>query len=188
MMAEYKLDIFEALAAVDKQDGDWFDRQPEDNQKGFAPPVFLRWISSIDGGEFAQEYTLTLVNDRVNLFANELMTKYPDLLFRLAASCGVGEKQRHAWLPLAKQKGSSVHSKNAAWQLVAEYNPSASETEIDLLVALHTADSFKAFTEDAGLQADESKEALRAYANLTAKTKDATAKSTSGKTKGKKRV
>jgi hypothetical protein len=178
--------MFEALAAVDRLDGDWLDRQPEENRKGFAAPVFLRWASAIDGGDFAQEYTISLVNDRVNLYANELMSKYPDLLFRLAASCGVGDRQRHVWLPLAKRKGPSVHSGNAAWQLVAEFNPSASEAEIDLLMGLHTADSFRAFAEDAGLQQDSSKEVLKAYDNLAAKTKNAAAPNAAGKAKTKK--
>jgi len=161
-VAEYKLDIFEALRAMDTRDGGWLGRQPEEARKGFAAPVFLRWASAVQDGP-AGEATIWLVNERVNIGALDMMGPHPELLFRLAASCGLGTRQRHEWLGMPSRKATS----NKARELVERFYPTANAWEIDMLLRQHTRDTFQQFVNETGCTPDEAKEAMKAYDRLS---------------------
>jgi hypothetical protein len=156
-VAERKLDIFEALAAVDRRDGKWFEKQSDEAKKEFSPPVFLRWISSISDANRAGDVLLA-VNDIVNLNMWDIVGEYPDLIFKLATLCGVG-RQRHEWIAMAGRRGGA----NKARDLIVKFNSSASDQEIDMLLRMHTKQSFIAFVDDTAVPPDEAKEILKAY-------------------------
>ncbi len=159
-MADFKLDIFQALAAADKRDDNWLERQPEEVKKGFAAPVFLRWAATVASGNAdIDRYMLMHVNDKANITANDYMGAHPDLLFRLVAACGLGQRLRHEWLPMPGRMRVS----NAARDLMMRFHPHASDREIDLLMSIHTRGSFEQFVEDTGISTKEAKEALKAY-------------------------
>ena len=159
-MEEHKLDIFEALSAVDRRDGDWFGQQPEDARKTFAPPVFVRWASTINGSAAAD--TLMMTNEFVNVNLWEIASEHPELVFRLAAMCGAGTRQRHEWLAMAGRKRAA----NKAYDLLCEFHRNLSENEIDLMFRLHTRVSFLAFVDDTGVPPETAKEAMKAYDKL----------------------
>lgn len=153
-----KLDIFEALDAIDRRRSGWLEKKPEDAQKEFAPPVVLRWASAVEGSGQMVDYHLRVVNERANVHAPVTMN-HPDLFFRLLASTGLGQRQRHQWLsPPGRSKTSSKPR-----ELVARLNPMASDAEIDLLLSLHTPETFVALVRGAGLTPQEEKEVLKAY-------------------------
>ena len=143
---------------MDLQDGDWLSRQPEDARKGFAAPVFLRWASSLASGGIESEYTLMMVNDRVNLHADIIMG-HPDLMFRLAATCGLGKKKRHEWIAGPKRKSAN----NPARALLEQVHPLAALDEIDLLMTLYTEVEFEDLANGSGLPTDETKAAVKAF-------------------------
>ena len=158
-MAERKLDIFAALTAMDTRDGGWLERQPDDARKEFAPPVFLRWASAVSDGLEETAYMLSEVNTRVNIGAEAMMTQYPDLMFRLAASCGYGQRLRHQWIA-----GTSRRSKaDPLLERIAAFFPLASRDELDRVLRLHTKETLKSLLEDHGTPPDEIKEALKHY-------------------------
>ncbi len=159
-MKDYKLDIFQALRAIDQKDGDWLNRQPDDARKGFKPLVAMRWASTVNDGPQAT-YMLWMINERVNQQLFELY-HHPDLVFRLIASCGIGTVQKHQFIPFPAR-----HSQmNLATKLLQEYYPQASESEIQLLLALFDRASFKQFVDDCGIQPDEAKEIFKEYDKL----------------------
>lgn len=176
-MAEHKLDIFDALRAMDRRDGGWLERQPEENRKGFAPPVFLRWASAVKDGPEG-EAMMILINERVNIGANEMMSQHPELLFRLAASCGLGP-QKHEWLGMPARKASS----NAAAALIERFHPEANPREIEMLLRQFTPETFEGFVNESGCAPDEAKEAMKAYGKLHGGNEAAT----EGSTKSKRR-
>lgn len=159
-MADYKFDIFLALGAVDKCDGAWFAKQTEEVRKAFAAPVFLRWAASVAGDGINHEYMLCAVNDRVNVNADIIMSSHPELMFRLAASCGVGRKLKHEWVPTHGRRGGKA---NKAFDLIARFHPSANDTEIEMLMSMYTKETFKAFAEEAGLTPEEVKDAVKSF-------------------------
>jgi hypothetical protein len=159
-MADYKFDVFQALGAVDKRNGGWFAQQPEEARRAFAAPVFLRWASSVAGNGAAHEYMLTMTNEMANKGADIFMTAHPEMLFRLTASAGLGKKVQHEWIPMAGRKSSKA---SKAYDMIAHFNPEANIREIELLLHLHTKESFKEFAEGSGLMPDVIKEAIKAF-------------------------
>ena len=156
MKKERKLDIFDVMAAVDKRDVGYLSRQPADVQKGFAPPVVLRWASAVKGPE-AENY-IWLVNDIANVDYHSLY-EHPELQFKLIALCGAGKPQRHEWIPIAKSAKSSskVHA------FLANFHPLANHREIDMLIGQHTLETFTDFVYSSGADPEQAKELLDAF-------------------------
>jgi len=153
-LAERKFDIFEAMAAIDRRDGAWFASQSEEARKEFAAPVFLRWISAINNPSLAGDVLLD-----TNAFVNMHMWDLDDaeLTFRLAALCGTNRRQKHEWIPMPGRQRSN----NKARDLVATYNPSANDAEIDLLMRLYNRESFSDFVDETAT--NDAKDILKAY-------------------------
>ncbi len=159
MAAARKLDIFEALRAIDRHDLDWLDHKDEDAKKEFAPPVVLRWASAIEGNGQMAEYYLLSVNERANVHGDEVMSQYPDLFYRLIASCGIGSGQRHQWIAGAARKKSSSKTK----AFFETQHPMASDQEIDLLISLHTPQSLTDLVRSAGLSPQDEAAILKEH-------------------------
>ncbi len=161
-MADRKLDIFDLLRATDKNQSDWLSKQPEDARKEFAPLVVLRWAATVEGPQEAA-YMLWMVNERVNLHLFDL-SKHPDLVFRLLASCGLGSAQKHQWIAPHKRKGGA----NKAFDFLATLHPEANDREVDMLLSKYTKETFTQLVKDCGVQPDAAKELVKAYDKLKA--------------------
>lgn len=156
-MSKYKLDIFELLKAADRRDQEFYDRQPAEGQKGFAPRVALRWMSSVAGQN--AEVQLALVNEMVNVDFDALR-EYPDLQYRLMALCGLGGRQNHKWIDMARQGKSPAKLQTFFFRM----HPLASIAEIDSLIARHTLETFTDLVNQSGLNAQESKDLIDVFA------------------------
>lgn len=150
-----KLDIFQALNAVDRRDFGWLARQPEDDRKEFNPVAALRWAATCKTNDHHAARMLWLVNERVNRHMYLVLHRHPDLLFRLLASCGTGQSSRREYL---KARPGTT---NKAINVLAEYNPQANQRELKILMSLHTRESFADFLADCGIQADDAREILK---------------------------
>lgn len=158
MAGEHKLDIFDTLNAIDRRKLNWLDDQPEEAKKGFAPPVVLRWAAGVDGA--ASERYLLAVNASANMFSKDLWSQYPDLLYRLMASCGNGMKQRHVWVPFpSKKKNNPGKARDLLERLYPHYN----DMEVDLVMSRFTPETFVEFVQGCGLDPSEEKEVLKSY-------------------------
>ena len=165
MAKEYKLDVFAGLTACDRRDGSWLSNQSEDAIKEFTPTTFIRYLSNVRSPHAANVILAVneFLNNNMYLIEKE---KHPDLIFRLAALCGTGKQQKHEWIPLAKKPIIT----NKVRDLLFEYNPLASDSEIDLLLSLHTRETFLQFVNDAGLSDSEVKEIMKEYDKLNKET------------------
>lgn len=156
MAKERKLDIFDVLGAVDRRDLGWLDRQPDDVKKEFAAPVVLRWASTVQG-ENAEQY-LWLINDIANIDFHTLY-QHPELQYKLIAMCGAGRSQRHQWITNAKvtKKSPKVHA------FLSQFRPLASAREIDMLISLHTKETFTELVHASGVTPEEAKDLIDAF-------------------------
>jgi hypothetical protein len=94
-------DLFEAIAAIDKKDYDYYDRLTEEQKKKFVPYMMLMWVSTVKGSHDLQNYYLQSTDYHANKHMfNESVQKHPKLqwLMLCAASPGMG-KQYHQWIP-----------------------------------------------------------------------------------------
>lgn len=153
----YKLDIFETLGAMDRRKFDFYGELDAEQKKGFAPPVALRWLSSIPNGEMAPVYIM-LTNDRANINFYDIHD-HPELQYKLMASCGLGRTQRHQWIPLSGKKQKN----DVVLEFLAKFFPEANVNELNLLLNQFTGDSFEEFVLNSGSSPDRAKEVLKAY-------------------------
>jgi hypothetical protein len=157
MKKERKLDLFnDVMPAVDKRDIGFLSRQPDDAKKEFAPPVVLRCASIVTGPQ-AENY-IWLVNELANIDFHVLY-QHPDLQYKLIALCGSGKVQRHQWIAPAKvsRSSSKVHA------FISEFHPLASDREIDILIDLHTKETFTDFVHQSGVSPEQSKALIDAF-------------------------
>lgn len=161
----HKLDIFETLAAIDKRDFGFYGRLSDELQKGFAPPVVLRWASAISDGQNSPLNTW-LVNDRANVNFWEI-ADHPELQFKLLASCGMGRTQRHQWINMVGRAKKSDRVRD----FLSRFWPDANDMELDIIFGQFTDDTFEDFVMSSGEAPDTIKEILEAYARLTGKAK-----------------
>jgi hypothetical protein len=159
-MADYKFDLFQALPAIDRNDGAWFGKQTADARKAFSAPVLIRWASSIAGNGDNHEVSLCMVNEYVNVNAGDIMTPHPEMIFRLAAMCGLGKKAKHEWIPMA---GKNKSKPGKLYAFLSRFYPTANDQELDLILSQYDKTSFKEFVEMAGLTLEETKEVIKAY-------------------------
>lgn len=164
-MADHKLDIFETLAAIDRREKDFFSGLSPDQQKGFAPPVVLRWASAVSDGPMSEHY-IWLVNERANINFWDI-SDHPELQFKLLASCGAGRPHRHQWVPMVKKERKS----NQVRDFVADFYPNANDLELDIILDKFTDQTFEDFVLSSGKPPEEIKEVLDAYDRLTGKIK-----------------
>jgi hypothetical protein len=152
----HKLDIFDVMAAVDKRNKSFLEKQTPEVRKGFAPPVALRWASTVQGPQ-AESY-LICINEFANLNFHDLY-EHPDLQFKLLTLAGCGKAQRHQWIPITKQARTAtpVHA------FVSRFYPLANHREIDMLVSKFTPASFEDFVNQSGCTPEEAKDVISAF-------------------------
>jgi hypothetical protein len=154
------LDIRALLNAVDRRDSDWLMAQPEAARKEFAPLVVMRWAAGVTDG-VAAAYMLWLINHRVNRHLFDLH-QYPDLCYRLLASCGLDRSLSREWLAGPQRTTGG----NKALNLLAEHHPMANEPELRMLLSLYTRESFAELVSDCGIDKTDAKGYLKAYDKL----------------------
>jgi hypothetical protein len=176
-LAAHKIDIFQTLKAIDERDMDFFANLSEEERKGFAPPVVLRWASAVDGK--AAEHYIWLVNDRANINFHDIW-EHPELQYKLLASCGAGGRQSHKWLSMTtakKKKADTVRF------FISSFWPDANDNEVEILLNQFTEESFEDFAFSSGRTPDEIQEVLESYGRLIGKAYKS--KSKKSKSRGK---
>lgn len=149
---KYKLNMFDALRAMDKKDRDFWDNLNEQEKKGFAPFVMVRWASTVsDSIEVIDEWWLKATNLRFNtnlLNLNSPTTKHPKLQWLMAttASPGMGA-MRHQWIGY-KKKGKALNNKIK--HFLMEQYPTLSDEEIRLLMTIITNKEIRQYARDLG--------------------------------------
>lgn len=153
---KFKLDMFKLLAAIDKRDYTFYSNLTDEEKKGFAGIVAMRWLSSVSDKNLDMcKYHIEMVNNGANKhFWNSEITNHPELQYLTLASCGVGKTQRHEWI-----KGPiSAKKKNAVFNMLREYCPTANEEEINMLFDMNDIDGLVEIAKILGYQDDQIKE------------------------------
>ena len=150
---KYKLNMFDALRAMDKKDRDFYDRLNEQEKKGFAPFVMVRWASSVNHSMAEMdEWWLKATNQRFNinlLFLNSQMTKHPKLQWLMATTCSPGMgAMKHQWIGYKKKTGKAVNNRIKNF-LIGQY-PTLSDEEILLLMTTITNKEIKQYATELG--------------------------------------
>ena len=120
-LEDQDIDLFEALAALDKKDYGYYDRLTEEQRKKFVPFMMIIWFSAIKGKTELQQYYVLSVNEFANKYLfNENVQKHPKLQWLMLCSSGFGSKQFHQWIPQIKQNVGKLKEK-ASLKDIKEY-------------------------------------------------------------------
>jgi hypothetical protein len=124
------LDMFKrVLPAADTRNRDFLASLTEEELKGFAPWLVMRYLSSAESAnrEVIEHY-LIMTNDLVNTNFSEFKHD-PEMIWRLMSIVGIGQSVKHPYV--APGKGKKKKS-NAFKAWLHEQYPHLSEQEIDL--------------------------------------------------------
>lgn len=157
-MTERKLDIFQTLAAADMKKYNWLDEQTPEAIKEFSPLVFLRWYSSVASNDDNALYMILYTNTLLNINFWEI-SKYPDLIYKLASSFGLKKKLRHEWIAMSNKKKKPNKIKDFMFELYPTYG----EKEIDIMLSLMSKEEFLELLDDNGCSKEEIKEYAKSF-------------------------
>lgn len=153
---KFKLDLSKLLKALDTRDYGFYAQLSDEEKKGFAGIVAMRYMSNVsDKNKELCEYYLQIVNDGANKqFWNPEMQKHPELQYLVLANCGIGAQQFHEWIkaPTSKKKQNSIT------ELLREFYPSASEDEIKMFFEINDDEQIIEIATMLGYQQDKIKE------------------------------
>lgn len=111
-MAEHSLDIFKLLSDIDKGKLNIWESLSEEERKGFAPLITMRWMS---GSEDMRQ--LIYLNELVNPVIFSL-GKHPQLLMKLLTVCSSKQPRRYSWL---KQHNPKKAKRTISVKIVQDY-------------------------------------------------------------------
>jgi len=124
------LDMFKrVLPSIDTRNKQFYENLTEEEQKGFAAWLVMRYLSSAESAtpEIIEHY-LIMTNELVNTNFSELKN-HPELLWKLMSVVGIGKSVKHPYVAPGKGKKKKSNAFKA-W-LHEQYNH-LSEQEIDL--------------------------------------------------------
>jgi hypothetical protein len=106
MAKEFALDIFNLLGQIDKKDSSFYSKLSDEQKKGYAPLIAMRWMSGT-----SDTRQIIFLNELVNQFVFNI-GDHKELLYKLQCASSSGVSRRYAWLPAKngakKQKGLDV--------------------------------------------------------------------------------
>lgn len=143
-MSTYSLDIFKLLSDIDKGNLDLWETLSEEEQKGFAPLIVMRWMSGCN--DIRQ---IIYLNELVNPVVF-VLGKHPKLLMQLLTICSSKQPRRYSWL---KQSGNKKTNK-VSNKLIMDYY-SCSNKEAENYLKILTDEDIIIIAENLGLQKDE---------------------------------
>ena len=147
---EKKVDIFNLLQNVDYRNLSFYNRLGDNEKKTFPIFVAMRWLSGISDSSSHHDDTLFYVNNVLNVDF-DILSKHPELMWKLMACGGSGSKQRYGWIPSPKRSKTS----NKVDEFMLRWYPGANDLELKILTGKMTRDEFEQFAKSA--EADDRK-------------------------------
>jgi len=149
---KYKLNMFDALRALDLKNRGFYDSLNDEEKKGFAPFVMVRWASVVNHNlSEMDEWWLKATNQRFNTNMLDLMSgdnKHPKLAWLIATTTSPGMgAMKHQWIGYKKKTGKS---NNKLKKFIVLQFPTLSEEEVGLLLTQITNKEIKQYAIDLG--------------------------------------
>jgi hypothetical protein len=147
-MADYKLDIKEVLANIDKKNYHYYSKLTVEEQKSIVPWTLMRFLSSGSSADLSSYY-LQMTNELVNCNFSDLKN-HPELQWMLMCIAGVGSKQFHPWIQPPKKM-----AKNKIQEYLYNLYPNLSSTELEMLESSLTKDELRTYLISTGMSDKE---------------------------------
>ncbi len=181
-----KLEIKEVLKALDQSDKAFYNNLTDEEKKSITAEIILRWMSTVgvNNIDFAEarrqgrkkgdkkgawpsviadneltDYFILMANEIANLnFGGWLLSKHPELQWKLLCILGtdVKQPQEHIWLSQSKKSDTPKLDE----MLQAKF-PLANHDEIKMLKNMSTVDDFEYLAQCMGYTDEEIKSVLK---------------------------
>jgi hypothetical protein len=162
MAKEYKSNLADILASLDKKDYDLFSKMNDEQKKDFQPFVLMRYMSSLPDGPESL-YALIAVNEMVNKNFWDL-TSEKDLQAKLLSASGIGKKSYHQWISNKSQNVNTLHS--FILRIFENKNWHCNKTEVDMFCKNNTLDDIIDLCMEYGITKDEQKKITEQYKKI----------------------
>jgi hypothetical protein len=152
---KYKLNMFDALKAMDNKDRSFYDNLNDQEKKGFSPFVMVRWASAVNHSMTEMdEWWVKATNQRFNTNMIDLMSgesKHPKLVWLMSttASPGMGA-MKHQWIGYKKKDKTAKTASGRLKTFAKEQFPTMSDDEIELLLSITPKKEIKQYAIDLG--------------------------------------
>lgn len=145
-----KLHIRNEMAQFDRKNRDFYDELTDEERKKFSNYLMIRWGSAIRGDREMQEYYLRSCNHYLNRHFFSI-NRHPKLqwLCATAVSPGLGT-QDHIWIKPKKKDRESTAGANK--KTLLNMFPNAKESDIEVMLAINTADEIRDYQRRSGHQ------------------------------------
>ena len=140
----YALDIFKVLDRINNTDVLFYDQLDEEQRKGFAPVVAMKWMFGTPNRQ-----QLVRLNRCVNPFVFPFGTNHKGLLYRLMCATSTGKSVRYKWIKATTTKNKPMSC--SVLEQMYGYNRQQALEALQLL----TKDDVLEMAEYIGLQGDE---------------------------------
>jgi hypothetical protein len=148
----FRLDIFDLLGKLNSsKSGDIYAKLTDDEKKGFAPLVVMRWMSGT-----SDERQIMMLNEVVNPYVFSL-GNHPHLLMQLLHAASSKQFRRYNWMGIKSKKKNVL-----ALRAVSEYYE-MSTREVKLLNPFPTEEEVMRMAEELGWQKDDIKKLEKEY-------------------------
>lgn len=154
MAKSFKVDIFKTLTAIDRNNRDYYNNLSDEEKKGIALVVAMRWASAVESDE--KQYPL-IANMVANIGFHDLY-KHPELQWLCLSLIGDGKPRRHKWIKSSKK--TNIKSPKL-YDLLRKKYPLASIGELEMMNEILTIDDIKSVAEDYGYQDQDIKDLVK---------------------------
>lgn len=113
MAKEFALDIFQLLGQIDKNDTLLYSKLTDEQKKGFAPLITMRWMSGT-----SDPRQIVFLNELVNPFVFTI-GDHKELLYKLHCAASSKQPRRYAWL---SSKATAGAKKDRALEIIMQYH------------------------------------------------------------------
>lgn len=151
---ESTLTLAMELPAMDYRDKDFYKNLSDEHKKEISMWILMRYMSS---SQSDAELHLSLVNDVVNVNFS-LLSKHPELQWKLLSICGTNKKQFHPWIPPGKRG-----AKNKLEETLVKFFPLMKDDELEMLLEINTQEDLTAFFKENAFDDKTIKELFKGY-------------------------
>jgi len=155
-----KLDLGKTLLALDTRDLVYYTNLTDEEKKKYAALVLMRFMSSAPNQGGLHEYHISSVNQVVNQDFWTL-SKHPEFQHQLLCLCGLGKKQFHQWIKMAKKQNT-----NKLFQFFFSIYPGINTTEFEILIAKNSIQDIKNLCDEYALSDDEKDDIIKQFENV----------------------
>jgi hypothetical protein len=143
MAKKEQIPLNEVMEAIDTRKYEWYTELSNERKNAFSAWMMMRYASSVEGNS-APLY-LYYVNECVNMHFS-VLSKHPELQWKLMATCGRGKKKRHYYV----KPPTGGKKKDRVSEFLLEIYPHLKTDELAMLQKMNSKEELQELAREHG--------------------------------------